>query len=529
MIRRTNIITSWLLLLVLGYLLNVEASWGQERLGLHKGTTHYLFIAVALICLIIHIKQRGEAPPPDRIPPGTPPTSLTRQLMGRLKDFGLRFLVTVDQTLCRPRIFFSRLNTTSATDALAFLLTCAAVGSLVGVLDGSTSLADLWPAALDTTGGYLLATLVTAIGLVSVWWLVRGPVAFRRLFVIQAYFCGALFLLITCCISLVKWILTTPLINPSGTSITSLAFAHLERLVLVPDCTDSDSLGSCLSQYGLPNEPALITMGIAIGLLTIIYYLVLLFGVWYALRRLAHVGYVRAGIAFLLYFILSGSISSIQVASVYRLATTCQFDDLTVYPTLNPGPLKWVGPMTCGDYPLVEIGHREAAYWPRSQAEHNTGLLAKIGDVLSVRLFLENGAADNADPRTAVARNVRAMFHLRSASPQEYVLSVTVTSDNAATISSSDITRGGDCTIRTSTPALLQYLPGTTSMLVSRESVRALRLTPTSPVGTSGVNTVDVPDGVLANGLTLSSLAPGYGQTIQLLFRLIVVAPAVTQ
>jgi len=54
---------------MLGYLVNVEASWGQERLGLRKDLTHYVFIAVALICLVIHIQDREHASVPDRTAP----------------------------------------------------------------------------------------------------------------------------------------------------------------------------------------------------------------------------------------------------------------------------------------------------------------------------------------------------------------------------------------------------------------------------------------------------------------------------
>ena len=83
------------------------------------------------------------------------------------------------------------------------------------------------------------------------------------------------------------------------------------------------------------------------------------------------------------------AIGSIQVGSLSQLENDCRFEDLTAYPVLNPGPLKWTGTMTCGDFPLIDVGHRGADHWSKSQSDHNAGLLAKIGDVLSVRLFLE--------------------------------------------------------------------------------------------------------------------------------------------
>ena len=521
---RAKVVTSWLLFLMLGYLVNVEASWGQERLGLRKDLTHYVFIAVALICLVIHIQDREHASVPDRTAPEAAKALLSRRILDPLIGFGLRCANSLYDALFRPRLFFAQIKDDSATQALTFLLTCAAVGSLVSLYSGSVAVADLWQSTIDATGRYLAATLATAIGLRAVWWVIRGSIPFRRLFVIQAYFCSSLILLGTCFMSFIEWILTTRLIGPSGTIARPLTLALLQRLPLVADCADADSLASCLSQYRLPSESALITLSVALGLLTITYYLVWAVGVLPTLRRLARVGYIRSSLAFLLFVVLSSAIGSIQVGSLSQLENDCRFEDLTAYPVLNPGPLKWTGTMTCGDFPLIDVGHRGADHWSKSQSDHNAGLLAKIGYVLSVRLFLENGAADDADPQTAVASNVQVSFHVTSASPKDYVLSATVKSDNASPIASSDMMRGGNCRIRSSEPAVLQYLPGTTSMLTSRETSRVLRLSPNDPDGKSALVIVDLPDGVLTNGVTIRKLAPGYQQSVQLFFRLAVVA-----
>src|ERR1035441_5379308 len=88
--NRAKAVTSWLLLRVLGYLVNVEASWGQEQLGSRKTLTHYLFAAVAAICIVIHLKERQRTVA-DLTPTTNWNASLVQVALTRSKTLIVRF------------------------------------------------------------------------------------------------------------------------------------------------------------------------------------------------------------------------------------------------------------------------------------------------------------------------------------------------------------------------------------------------------------------------------------------------------
>jgi len=128
-----------------------------------------------------------------------------------------------------------------------------------------------------------------------------------------------------------------------------------------------------LSQYRLPSESALITLSsrwacsdnllpcVAVGVLP-------------TLRRLARVGYIRSSLAFLLFVVLS-SCHRQHSGGLSLHSKRLPFEDSRVS-GLESRSAKMTGTMTCGDFPLIDVGHRGADHWSKSQSDHNAGLLA---------------------------------------------------------------------------------------------------------------------------------------------------------
>jgi hypothetical protein len=251
---------------------------------------------------------------------------------------------------------------------------------------------------------------------------------------------------------------------------------------------------------------------------------------WIGLRRNLRIGVLRAIAAYFLY--TTGSAWMITLKSAFSEQEDCRFATISTIPVLNPGPLTFEPNAFCADFPLVEVGTHESKgpvpgrpRWSNSQTEHDRGLPVNVGDIITVRIFVENGAADNLELRDrTVARHVKARADIHDVDQFRHLISVTIASDSAPTIVSSDVVHGGDAVVYSSQPTRLRYIPGSSEVSIYCEAALLKRwLDSCSDIGDK-IKMVPITDGILKNGLDLGDIEPGFRYALVLFFHLIVEA-----
>lgn len=528
---RGPIIVSWLLLLLLNFLTNLVAGWGQGPLGNYKW--HILFAFVIIVALSLYLQVRREGSPP----------SGTEALLesGAAFTFPARIRATARAAWLEVRHFFSSLALLSLhpKDFLAELDTnqpSSLIGPAVSFLSLSVigqelltghvrDIATIWQSIAETVASLLLASLVTALS----WKLVRGQLRFAKAFIIQAYVCGALFVFWNIVFFVSEKILTVGQATdlPHYAGVTFMTDRLWRTFFKVVYCSDDSSFEGCARQLGLTlNVPNVAVLSLYVVALVVVLSWTLVFWTRY-LRETAQVGRGRALIAYLVFFTCSSVIYAVMGGSQNWEERDCGFAELpTTKPQLNPGPLTFEAQALCADYPLVDVGTRHSVgplpgrttWWSLSQIEHNIGLPANIGDELSVRIFLENGAADNSDPRLTTAKHVTVGCKLERESLTRHVLSVSVSAENAPSIWSAEVIHGGDAAVYTTTPSTLTYIAGTSEMLVSTEEARLRRAIGDVKKAPDAVS-VSLPDGIVGGSLDVGDLRPGYRHCLLIYFR----------
>ncbi len=122
------------------------------------------------------------------------------------------------------------------------------------------------------------------------------------------------------------------------------------------------------------------------------------------------------------------------------------------HPAFNVYQIDFSG-SGCTDYPtmmarVLRNGQEIQGY----QSVYNSGANAQAGDELDVVVYVHNGAAENLDPEQTTARGIYLNTTVDGTFEPEHTISVTVTSQNAATVN-------GAFGIHTASNEALQVIP----------------------------------------------------------------------
>jgi hypothetical protein len=239
---------------------------------------------------------------------------------------------------------------------------------------------------------------------------------------------------------------------------------------------------------------------------------------WWFLRKLFSTGAVRAFISLLLAWMSASLLTSAVTLYPEWLPghnTECGLDYPDV-PTLNVWPVAYDG-APCHDYPLIDIAIRNSkdkrnGRFALSQAEHDAGITASVGDRLTAEVFFHNGAGCSPDVDTT-AKHVMVKFSLKQVSSTSYTVAADLSAQNARKVSSGDIGKGGDVPVALVRPATLHFVPGTAHLCVRPEHAQLLGADPSQKccptcLGVLANIRVPVPDSIFLDGLDIGSL-PG--------------------
>lgn len=117
----------------------------------------------------------------------------------------------------------------------------------------------------------------------------------------------------------------------------------------------------------------------------------------------------------------------------------CRNPPLTA--TLNYWPVTYSDPAeTCHDYPPVDVRHVGADRYSKSRDDWDDGVKAQTGDELYVLVWINNGAADNAErflPGRSIARNVKLVTEVdQQLASSLHFVNVQFAGDNTNTVNS---------------------------------------------------------------------------------------------
>lgn len=105
--------------------------------------------------------------------------------------------------------------------------------------------------------------------------------------------------------------------------------------------------------------------------------------------------------------------------------------------TLNFWPVAFTPGVTCHEYPPVDARLVSADHYSRSREEWERGLLAKKGDEIYVRIYINNGAIYNAEqinPGRGIARNVLLRTAIAQDSSEIHYVEVEIAGYNTNTV-----------------------------------------------------------------------------------------------
>jgi uncharacterized repeat protein (TIGR01451 family) len=127
-----------------------------------------------------------------------------------------------------------------------------------------------------------------------------------------------------------------------------------------------------------------------------------------------------------------------QKANIKTLAENCQNPPVT--PTLNYWPVTYADdniPL-CSDYPAIDAAVDVAnPVFSQSESDWNDGLTLNPGQNGVALMYIHNGAANNLDPNTTMARNVRIVTETDTTTGSAHNIRVTFAGDNTNTVRSS--------------------------------------------------------------------------------------------
>lgn len=182
------------------------------------------------------------------------------------------------------------------------------------------------------------------------------------------------------------------------------------------------------------------------------------------------------------------------------------------HPQFDVWPINYDPTTVCTDAAQVDAYNINASSSSRdgnfaaSQAEHDAGINANIGDEVWVSVYFHNGASDQVDRNLTTAHNVVIAANLTGGSQTAHSISSQISASNATTVSSAS--RGGPIVIHTAQPSTLSYIPGSSSLCITLPHA-------TERVGASAANLPDcgnsdkqlaIGDGVASGGFNLGDL-----------------------
>jgi hypothetical protein len=167
----------------------------------------------------------------------------------------------------------------------------------------------------------------------------------------------------------------------------------------------------------------------------------------------------------------------------------------------------------CADFPLIDVGLLNSTHWSRSAADHDAGIKANTGDIVALRLWLNNGAADNLDTEQMTARNVRVRIGTLRPNPNTLLMGAQAYGDNVRLIQSAQAKFGGHAKITTNVPVKAVVVPGSVCINRSR-----LPSKDGSFCNTAAGDTL-LPDSSLRQWFNIGDIRPGYANGVQVYFR----------
>jgi hypothetical protein len=143
-------------------------------------------------------------------------------------------------------------------------------------------------------------------------------------------------------------------------------------------------------------------------------------------------------------FVLSASVLPITLVAVsiwiYRLPDPVNCSNPPNTASLNYWPVTYQSPAeTCHDYPLVQARFAEGDY-ARTREDWERGLKAPVGKEIYVLIYINNGAAtdaENLNPGRGIARNVRLKTQILASGNGVNRVEAIVFADNARSINGS--------------------------------------------------------------------------------------------
>jgi hypothetical protein len=383
-----------------------------------------------------------------------------------------------------------------------------------------------WRFAVKRSGEFVFTFLWATAAFFVGWRLVRARISITKVLILQVY--SWVGLAISAVLFFTVFGLLRDFIWTDIPRFPSSWFGfNPTSLNAIAGCVSKMPFSQCV-QSSRSVQAALFGLGPVAGffIVLLVWQIVL----WIGLRRNLRIGVLRAIAAYFLFNM--GSAWLITLKSAFSADANCPVTTFSTVPVFNPGPLTFEPTAFCADFPLVEVGTHESKgpvpgrrRWSNSQTEHDRGLPVNVGDIITVRIFVENSALEDSALRDrTVARHVRARAEINDVDPLRHLISVTVASDNAPTIVSSDVMHGGDAVVYGSQPTRLRYVPGSSEVSVYCEAALLKRLLDScSDVGDK-LKMVPITDGIIKNGLDLGDIEPGFRYALALFFHLIVEA-----
>lgn len=184
-------------------------------------------------------------------------------------------------------------------------------------------------------------------------------------------------------------------------------------------------------------------------------------------------------------------------------------------PALNIWPVAYPPNWTpCHDFPLIDASNLDSSDQQQrrlawSQAEHDLGIKAHVGDRLEARVYFENGASDINSSEAASARHVRVRLTIKKSSETEHLISAELWADNAKRVRSSDIGRGGDRPVHLLQSGRLTYVHRSAYLCITPRHAAMLGADTSNKCLLMNVR-VPLSDDIFEAGVDIGSLPAGY-------------------
>jgi len=178
-------------------------------------------------------------------------------------------------------------------------------------------------------------------------------------------------------------------------------------------------------------------------------------------------------------------------------------------PQFDVWPLSYNPNATCVDLAQIDAFTNGASgrdgRFAESQAEHDAGIHANVGDTVTVSIYFHNGASDQVDRNLTTAHNVSISSSVNAGSATDHTFSSSISASNAATVSSAS--RGGSITVHTGTATTVSIVPGSAGLCITPQGATARGLDPNT-LASCGVSDKFVPmsDSIFNGSVSIGDL-----------------------